>query len=187
MEASEYIQIDKIKGEENKFIIDPLIDGGFDSNDDDELYLKKLKDEFNSLLKTYKDTTVKVKKNLEPCEKIKALIIKNKKLGVKISSTIIQKFKFCKVMRVHYKKLREDVEYKKSQYEKLKKKVFSSGVNVMDSKITVKQPLKGFNHILYKLNDPKREMELRTNESMNKKIFKLMEDEDGVLKIVNKD
>ncbi|MEA2100694.1 MAG: hypothetical protein U9P72_11265 [Campylobacterota bacterium] len=47
------------------------------------------------------------------------------------------------------------------------------------------QPLRGFNNIIYKLKNPEVEIELHTDESMNKKIFKLKEDEDGIMKIVN--
>ena len=188
MEASQYIQIETIKGEENKFIIDPLIDSGFDDNkDDDEAYLKKLETELKDMIRAFKDATQRIKKNLEPCEKIKAAIIKSKDQGVEISSVLIKKFKQCKVMKVQYKNLKEDVEYKKSQHEKLKKKIFSSGADVFNAKIIVNNPLKGYNRILYKLNDPEIEIELNVNESMNKKIFHLIEDDEGVLKIVNTD
>lgn len=189
MESSESIQIEMIRGEENKFIIDSLIKSGFDNikKDDDTIYLKKIEDELKLLLKTFKDTAAKVKNNLEPCEKIKATIIKSKKQGVKISSTLIQKFKLCKVMRVHYKKLKEDVEYKKNQYAKVKKKISSTNSDILDAKIILNESLKGYNHILYKLHNPQREIELNTNESMNKKTFQLIEDEDGVLKVVNID
>lgn len=188
MEASEYIQVQRIRGEENTFILDPLINDGFNSKkDDDKIYLKKLEDELKLLLKKYKDTQAKVKSNLEPCEKIKAAIIKSKKQGIKISSGLIQKFKSCKVMRVHYRRLKEEVEYKKSQYAKLKKKLFSNDSNVMDAKIMLKEPIQGYNHIIYKLNNPERKIQIKTNESMSKRVFKLIEDEDGVLKIVNVD
>jgi hypothetical protein len=88
-------------------------------------------------------------------------------------------------MQIRYKKLRENVQHKKSQYEELKKKVFNSGSNILDVKIMLNEPLKGFNHIVYKLHNPQIDIKLNTNESMNKKIFKLIEDDDGVMRIVN--
>jgi len=186
MEASEYIQVESIRGEENKFIFDSFVGSGLDRDkEDDEACLKKSENELKSLIKTYKEASVKVKNSLEICEKIKAAIIKTKNQGVEISSTLIQKFKLCKVMQVHYKKLKEDIVYKKSQYEKLEKKLFSNGSDIFDAKIVLNESLKGYNHILYKLNDTQTEIELHTNESMNKKIFKLIEDEDGVVKIMN--
>ncbi len=185
MEASQYIQIEKVKGEENKFIFDSLITGAFDDREDDEAYSKKLKDELVPLLKAFKDTTEQVKKNLEPCKKIKEAIIRSKNQGVEISSSLIQKFKSCQVMQVHYKKLKENVEYKKGQYENLQKKALSNNSNIFDAKIILTEPIKGYNHIVYKLHKPKIDIKLTTDERMNKKIFRLEEDEEGVVKIVN--
>ena len=186
IEASEYIKVQKVKGEENKFIIDTMFKGGFDkSREDDEVYLNKLEEEFNSLVKTFKNSTLKVKNNLEPCKKIKATIIRSKKEGVKISSRLIQQFKLCQVMNVRYKKLKEEVEYKKNQYAKLKKKMSGGGLSALDAKIVFNEPLIGFNKVLYRLSDPPVEIELNTDESMKKTTFKLIKDKEGVLKIVN--
>ncbi|MEN8304520.1 MAG: hypothetical protein ABFQ64_10675, partial [Campylobacterota bacterium] len=190
LESSELIEIEKVRGEENKFIIDPLFHSGFDDKkEDDATYLKKLEEELTSLKKVFKELTLKVKNNLDSCKKIKAAIIKNKNKneGLEIPSTLIKKFKTCRVMQVHYKKLKEELEYKKAQYEKLDKRLSSSGPDPLDAKILVKEPLRGFNNIIYKLNNPPREIELKTNESMRDKVFRLVEDEDGVLKIVNKE
>ncbi|WP_373001013.1 flagellar assembly protein A [Sulfurimonas sp.] len=186
MEASGYIQIEKVRGEENKFILDPSVDSGFNANrNDDKAYFKKTEDELKTLIKAFKEITIKVKNSLKPCEKIKAAIIQSKNQGTEISPAIIQKFKQCKVLKVHYKKQKENVEYKKEQYNKLKDKLVKSGPNIFDAKIILSEPLRGYNHIAYKLNNPEREIELNTNDTMSKKIFQLQEDEDGVLKIIN--
>lgn len=124
MEASKYIQVDMIKGEENKFIIDTSIISAFDnSRKNDEDYLKTLEKEFNLLLKTLQEITEKVKKNLKPCKDIQNAIIKSKNLGINISDSVIKNFKLCKIMMTRYKKLKEDFEYKKSQVKKQKDKL----------------------------------------------------------------
>ncbi len=108
MEASQYIQIEKIRGEENRFLLDTSVDSGFDQGkDDDKTYLKKTEDELKTLIKAFKEITQRIKNSLESCEKIKASIIKSKSQDIGISPVIIQKFKQCKVLRVHYKKLKE--------------------------------------------------------------------------------
>ena len=186
MEASKYIQIQRIRGEENRFILDTSVDSGFNvSKDDDQAYFKKTEDELKTLIKAFKDITVKVKNSLEPCDKIRAAIIKSQKQGIEISPAIIQKFKQCKVLKVHYQKQKERIEHKKETYSKLKEKLINTGSNIFDAKIILSEALKGYNHIAYKLNNPEREIELNTNGTMNKKIFQLEEDEDGILKIVN--
>jgi len=186
MEASDYIQIQKVSGEENKFIIDPSVSSGLDEKkEDDEVYLKNLEDELKLLIKKFKELADKVKKNMAQCEKIKATIIKNKKMSATIPSNLIKNFKTCKVMRIRYKNLKEDVEYKKGQYAKLKKKLSNAGTDILDVKITLNEPINGYNNIVYKLENPPREIELKTNESMIHKVFKLIEDEDGVLSIEN--
>lgn len=186
MEASKYIQIQRIRGEENRFILDTSVDSGFNVNkNDDQAYFKKIEDELKTLIKAFKDITLKVKNSLEPCEKIRATIIKSQNQGIEISPAIIQKFKQCKVLKVHYQKQKERIEHKKETYSKLKEKLINTGSNIFDAKIILSEALKGYNHIEYKLNNPEREIELNTNGTMNKKIFQLEEDEDGILKIVN--
>ncbi len=190
MEASESIEIDTIKGEENKFIIDTSIKSPLDDNESksaDKEYLEKLEEELKPLLKMLQETTAKLKKNLGPCEKIKALIIKNKKEGLELPSTLIKNFKLCKVMKVHYKKLREDFEYKKAQTQALKSKISNSALNILDVHITIKQPRRTYNSIIYRLNNPEREITLKMNDNMSKKVFKLIDDDEGVLRIVNTD
>lgn len=190
MEASESITIETLKGEENKFIIDTSMKSPFDENKDasaDQEYLKKLKEEFKPLTAKLKETTAKLKKNLEPCEKIKALIIKNKKEGVELSATLLKNFKLCNLMRVHYKKLKDDYEYKKAQIEALKKKLSTAALTPLDVKITIDNPRRSYNTIVYRLNKPQREIELKMTESMMKNVFKLEEDEDGVLRVINTD
>lgn len=186
MEASEYIEVEKIKGEENKFIIDTSIKSIFGSSKkgNEKDYLKKLEGELKILLKKVKDITAKVKDNKEPCEKIKAAIIECKNKGIKISATLIKNFKICKVTRVHYKTLREDAVYKKNQVEKLKKKIFGDASDVEDSKIVIKQPIDGFNKIMYKLYNPDREISIKTSGRMKGTTFKLAEDDEGIYKIV---
>jgi len=187
LEASQFIQIDRTRGEENRFSFDAEFNSGLDSDTEDEQeYLKKLKQELNTLLEKYKVISIKVKKNLEPCKKIKDAILKAKAQGVKISSLLIDKFKLCRVMNVHYKKLREDLEFKKAQYDKLNTKLSSSSLDVINSKLTLGNSLNGFNHISYNLSNPKRKIELNIDSSMNKKVFQLIKDDDEILKIVNK-
>ncbi len=182
IEASEHIQIQKVKGEENKFIIDPLFDSGLNNQQkDDEEYLNKLEDEIKLLSKAVKEIAVKIKNSLEPCKKIQAAIIKNKNAKLEIPPKLIKQFKQCKIMRVRYKKLKEELEHKQNQLKNLD----TDTVSILDTEIILNQPLKGFNHITYKLHHPDIDVELNTNESMNKKTFKLIKDEDEVLKIVN--
>ncbi len=187
LEASEYIEISRTRGEENKFIFHASANSGLDNNEDNqEDYLKQLKNELNTLIEKYKIITIKVKKNLEPCKKIKDSILKSKAHGVKISSILIDKYKLCRVMNVHYKKIQEDVKFKKTQYDELYTKLSSCSLDVMNSKLLLEEPLNGFNHIKYILTKPDRKIELNINATMNKKVFQLIKDEDGILKIINK-
>ncbi len=186
MEASQYIEIIKVRGEENIFILDSLVNSGFDeSKSDDETYFKKIKDEFDELMREFKDSARKVKESLASCQKIKDLIIKNQNEKQDIPATLIKNFKICKVIRVRYKKLKEKLDYKQVQYDKVRDKIQQAYPNIFEAKIILGEPLKGFNHISYMLHNPDREIELRTNERMTKKGFELYEDDDGVLKIIN--
>ena len=186
MEASQHIGIEKVKGEENIFILDALVNSGFDeTKSDDGAYFKKVKDEFDELQREFKDSARKVKESLKSCQKIKELIIKNQSEKQEIPLTLIKNFKICKVIRVRYKKLKEKLDYKQIQYDKLRAKIEQAYPDIFEAKIVLSESLKGFNHITYRLHNPDRGIELRTNERMTKKTFELYEDDDGVLKIIN--
>ena len=186
MESSTHIQVDMITGGENKFIIDTSIKSAFEDNKKpDRSYLEKLENELKLLLKKLKDTHEKVKKNLGPCKKIQALIMKNKKEGLAIPDKLIKNFKICKIMMVRYKKLKEDFKYKKAQVEKAKNGQLQNNLDIFDAKIVVNKPIEGFNSIVYRLSNPDREIILKTDKRMNKPTFKLSEDYDGALKIIN--
>lgn len=186
MESSKYIQVESITGEENKFIIDTSITSAFDGDKKpDKAYLKRLEDELKLMIKKVKQTQEKVKKNLEPCKKIQALIIKYKNEGATISDKLIENFKKCKIMMARYKKFKEDFKYKKNQVEKVKNEQLESNLDVFDAKIVVNNPTEGFNSIIYRLSNPEREITLKTDERTNKPTFKLIEDHDGALKIIN--
>lgn len=186
MEASQYIEIEKVKGEENIFILDSLINSGFDNNKkDDDSYYKKIKSEFDELEVKFKASARKVKESLKSCQKIKDLIIKNQKEKQDIPATLIKNFQICKLIRVRYKKLKEKLDFKQAQYDKLREKMQQAYPDIFEARILLNSPLRGFNHITYRLHNPDREIELRTNDRMTKKVFELYEDDDGVLKIIN--
>jgi hypothetical protein len=186
MEASKNIQVDIINGGENKFIIDPSITSAFDNIKKPDInYVQKLEGELKLLSNALKDITEKVKKNLEPCKKIQDAIVKKKKEGADIPDSLVKNFKICKVMMVRYKKLKEDFKYKKSQLEKVQNGQLESNLDIFDAKIVVKKPIEGFNTIVYRLANPNREIVLKTDKRMNKTTFKLREEYDGSLRIVN--
>ncbi len=87
--------------------------------------------------------------------------------------------------QLHYQKTKENFEYAKEQYEKEEMRQSSHSSSIGDAKITTNEPLRGFNHIVYKLNKSDVNIELKTNKSMREKIFELIENRDGVLEIVN--
>ncbi len=186
MSASEYIKIERVKGEENKFLFESSAESGFDSdNKENKSYLEKLQNTLNDLKETLNESAAKLKKNLEQCKKIKTAIIKDKSEGAQISATLVKNFKLCKIMQARYKKAKEAFEYAKIKYEKEKSKQASNSSDAIDAQLTTNQPLRGFNHIAYRLNDSDIEIELNTNESMRGSVFKLVENRDGVLEIVN--
>lgn len=191
LEASELIKIEHLKGEENKFIMDSLLTCGLDNNDtdvNDEEYKNKLEKEIEQL--GFKLTTIieKIKTNHGQCEKIKAAIIKAKDQGIEISSAIIEKFKICRLMKIQYKKVQEDIRHRQDQLDKVNQKIYGKGSNIMDAKIVLAHPLHGFNHISFHLYDPEVKIELGTDQTMSKKVFKLgQDDETGVYRIVNTD
>jgi len=88
-------------------------------------------------------------------------------------------------MNVHYKKQKENIAYKKNHYEELENRIKNKNEGIVNAFLKLKRPLKGYNYIVYKFDNPKREIVLNVNDTMKKKVFKLHENEDGVLSIIN--
>ena len=88
-------------------------------------------------------------------------------------------------MKINYKNLKEEVEYKKSQFIKQEQSLSTNATSVRDAKIVLKESLHGYNYIKYKLDKPKVDIEFRTKDNMRRKTFQLIQDDDGVSKIVN--
>ena len=189
LEASESIIVESIRGEENKFIFDSSIKGAFDNSNKDETqkHLKDLKEGFKNLSTKLKASAEKIKSNTEPCKKIKNTILKAQSQGLKISAVLIKNFKACQLMKVRYKKLREEVLYNKTKIQDIELKILNDSTNILGSQVEIGNVGHGFNHITYKLENPKRMIKLNIHEDMKKKIFKLEENEEGILEIVNTD
>ncbi len=188
LSASQSIQVGSVKGEDNHFIIDAAFSSGFDDKkEDDSSYLDEIKSELKDLQKRYKASYDKLKNNQEPCKKIKATIIKAKNQGKEIPKNLLKNFQICKMMNVKYKKLKEELVYKKDQFESLDKKSESTPQTIFDATIEFKQALHGYNTITYQLNKPERKIELKTDSKMRGKVFKLIEDDEGILRIINTD
>ncbi|MBT5934455.1 flagellar assembly protein A [Sulfurimonas sp.] len=189
MEASEFIEVERIRGEENKFILDSSVKGlsNIDNNDERKINLKNSREEFKGLSKKFKDYGEKLKTNMEPCKKIKNAIVKAQSQGITISAVLIKNFKSCKLMKVRYKKLREEVLYQKTKIQAIEEEIIKNMTNILDSKVEIGNIGRGFNHITYKLENPSRDIKLNIHEDMKKKIFQLEENEEGILEIVNTD
>lgn len=188
LRAGESINIEKIRGEENTLIIDDSFGSSFDDKkDDDHEYAQKTKDELCELEKLFRASSEKLKNNLDSCNKITKLIIKAKEDGLKISEKMIKNFKACKFLKINYKNTKEKFEYKKAQYDTVKKKLSESEKAIFEKQIRVQEPLTGFNTIIYKLSKKDIEVKLKVNEFMTKKVFKLDIDDDGAYRIINTD
>jgi hypothetical protein len=186
MQASQSIKIKQNKGEENKFIIDTSIISAFDEeNVDDREYLTQLQEEIKPLIVRLKECAQKIKKNQKPCEKIKEKIIKCKKEALDIPADLIKNFKLCQVIKIHYKKQKEEYDFTKSQIEKMEKKLDDNS-NIFDTSIETRQPLQGFNTIIFRLNNPSRDIVYKSDGKNQKSLFKLIEDDEGILRIVNR-
>ena len=120
-------------------------------------------------------------------KKIKNAIVKAQSQGITISAVLIKNFKSCKLMKVRYKKLREEVLYQKTKIQAIEEEIIKNMTNILDSKVEIGNIGRGFNHITYKLENPSRDIKLNIHEDMKKKIFQLEENEEGILEIVNTD
>jgi len=182
--ASRLIEIKKLHGSENTFIIDPLVkrsaQEGLDDNSkhiqDLELDVRDIKKEVDKHIKLVKDNTasfIDVKKRL----------INYKKNGIKMPESFVKKYKQFNQMQEHLKNIQETYSIKEDQLKLLTSKISSFQDNILDARIINRDHWSGYNELIFKLVDPEIDISYKPAEGCPHKVFGLVELEDGSFEI----
>ncbi len=178
--AAQRIEINKLQGSENIFIIDPLLQEdkqeGLNKNQEN---IQELESIVKSIRSEMKKLELSIKKGTHSFLDIKKRLVHYKKNGVKLPAAFVQKYKA-------FMKLQDDLKELKSEY-KLKNDTLllhttqtsSFQDNILDARVINRDRWVGYNEIKFKLIDPPEELVYKPAEGSRDMIFGLVQDEEG--------
>ena len=178
--ATKLIEIKKLQGSENVFIIDPILkkDSQVSLNENSEK-IKEIKIELKNLEKEISKYSDILKSNSATFIEVKKRLIQYKKNGMKMPTTFVKKYKQYQKMQTHLEQLEDNYKAKEDHLKLLLANTSSFQNNICDARIINRDRWVGHNELIFKLVDPPMEISYVPPEDSAGKIFGLVEVEDG--------
>ncbi|EQB40423.1 hypothetical protein M947_01100 [Sulfurimonas hongkongensis] len=182
--ASRFIEIKKLQGSENTFVIDPLLKGsvkeGLNQNKEE---ISKLKKSVKNIKQEIEQYTEMVQNNKKAFEDVKKRLLHYKKNNVKMPSSFIKQYNNFKKAREHLAKIKKEFSSKRDYLNLLTTKTASFQDNIFNARIINRDRWTEHNEIIFKLVDPPIEVSFKPPEGSHDKIFAIVESDDGKYKI----
>ena len=182
--SSKLIEIKKLQGSENTFIIDPLIkkDTQEDLNKNNE-HIKELEIEVRDIKKEIEKYTKLVKENTAAYNDVKKRLMHYKKNGVKMPDSFVKKYKQFGKMQEHLKNIKVTYSIKEDQLNLLTSNTSTFQSDIFDARIINRDRWQGFNELIFRLVEPPIELSFKPAEGSKDKIFGLVEVDEGMYEI----
>lgn len=182
--ASKFIEIKKLQGSENTFIIDPVLKKDeVDGLHDNQETIKNIENSVKEVEKEIEKYKKLIVDGTPAFNKIKKHLIHYKKNGVKLPASFVQKYKQFTAMEAHLKELQSEYEVKSDQLSLQTTRTVSFQDSIMDARVINRDRWVGYNEIKFKLVDPPIELVHKPAEGSSDKIFGLVEVGDGEYEI----
>jgi len=183
--ASNLIEIKKMRGSENIFIIDPLVkQDAKDGFGDNQKKIQELEEKLKELKKEIESLTESVKSNLPAFNDLKKRLLHYKKNNVKMPSAFVKQYKIFQAQREKLKKYKEERKIKQDQLNMLTTRTASFQYSITDARIINRDKWVGYNEIKAKLIEPPVELVYKVDEHTHHQVFGVVEVEDEVFKII---
>lgn len=182
--ASRRIEIKRLQGEENIFVIDPRqvkdVKKGLTENKENiealEQSIKEIKEDIEKYTKL-------VENNMDSFNDVKKRLIHYKKNGVKMPASFVKQYKQFQKVQEHLKGIKEEYAVKNDQLTLLTTRTASFQDNIFDARIINRDSWVGHNELKFKLVDPPIEVTYNPLAGSPEKVFGLVETEDGQYEI----
>ncbi len=182
--ASKIIEIKKLQGSENTFIIDPLLKRNMhDDLDNNKEYIKELEIEIRGIKKDIEKYTQLIKGNISSFNDVKKRLLHYKKSGVKLPESFVKKYKQFQKMQDTLKNLKENYKVKQNQLEIAKSKTVVFQDDIFAARIINRDRWLGYNKLIFKLIKPKMDISYKPLEGSAGKVFGLVEVDEGEYEI----
>jgi len=178
--ASKRIEIKKMQGSENSFIIDPLLqDDVTEEVEDNNAKIEKLEKELKSLEDEVQHYMKLVKEGRSAFLDIKKRLAHYKAKGVKLPASFVKKYKQYQDIQEHLKALKKEKKQKEEMLQLLNGKLTTIQDDILEARVINRDRWVGYNEIKFKLIDPPMELVYKPAEGSQDKVFGLVEiDED---------
>lgn len=182
--ASRLIEIKKLQGSENTFIIDPLLKKDTQNKLGDNVeQIDKLEIELRHIKKDVEKYSQEIKNGTASHLDIKKKLQHYKKNGIKMPDSFVRQYKSFQKIENLLDEIKQTYNSKNNELEMLKSKTVAFQENIMDARIINRDGWKGFNEIIFKLVEPPMDISYKPPEGFHGKVFGLVELEDGMFEI----
>lgn len=182
--ASRLIEIKKLHGSENTFIIDPLLKKdakhGMEKHENE---IKNLEIDIRDLDKEITRQTQLIKDNTKAFNDVKRRLMNYKKNGIKMPEAFVKQYKQFQKMQEHLTNLTKEIEVKKDKLELLTSNTSTFQENIFDARIINREAWIGHNELKFRLVDPPMEISFVPKDGSMDKVFGLVEITDGYFEI----
>ncbi|MDD2384675.1 MAG: FapA family protein [Sulfurospirillaceae bacterium] len=185
MTASEIIEITELKGNNNKFIIDPSVTREFNEHIlNISKKIEKLEEDLKSYPRLLSSKKEMIDKNKAMAEMVKEKIVELKKSGVEPPITLFAKLKDFQEKVVDYNAQLQTFKDKKETLREYKMELVQVQTKVFSAKIINHSIWKEFNEIRFKLVSPRTEITYNPKESEISREITLKDMGNGELRVI---
>lgn len=177
--ASHKIEIMKMIGGENQFIIDPLLNETVDELSAQEKKMAEARVSIQAIHKELSGYEQTERDNATAMEDMKKKLLNYKKNGVKLPSAFVQKYQQYQNFKEKLIALRQELAQKEDQLAYLSEKHTAIQNEIMDARIIIHERWKNHNEIVFKLIDPPIEVFYHPPHNSDGKILGLSRNDDG--------
>ena len=179
--ATQSIEIKRMQGSENRFIIDPLaIDSLSASVNTKEQETHEIDDKMKEIQRNMEKYSILVKNNEKTFLEIKRKLISYKQNGIKMPESFVKQFQQFQKLQQTLKELREQYDIQKEKKERINLEINSVQDDIFSARVINRDRWVGYNEIRFKLLDPPMELVFSPREGSLDKVFglfKISEDE----------
>ena len=182
--ASHKIEIKKLRGSENIFVIDPLqqrkTKEGYEKNKEE---IQELEEKLLKSKKSVDEYTKVVKKNYKVFNDIKKRLLHYKKNGIKLPEAYVKQYKIYQAQIDKLKELKEQQQRLEEKLHLLANQTDTLQYNILDARIINHDKWIGYNELRAKLLDPPLELIYKPQENEPNHIYGVVEIEEGIFKL----
>lgn len=179
MTASRKIEIQKLSGGENQFVIDPLINESvenlaerYEKMEQAKQSIREIQKELSGYEQTWQD-------NASSMEELKRKLAHYKSNGVQMPVAFVQKYQQFQHFKEKMEALRDELKTKEDQYDWLAQKHIALQSEIFDARIINHDSWHNHNEIIFKLINPQIDVSYVPHENMDEEILGLYQDADG--------